>query len=244
MSAITHGHLLNGRIPYAQPAHGFRSGIEPVLLAASIPARTGERVLEGGTGAGAGLLCLLTRVPGVQGIGIEIDPAQADLARANARGLAEPEAMTVITGDIETVVPDGVCDHAFANPPYHAASGSVSPVRARETAKRASGDLLTVWIAALVRPLKARGSLTLIVPAQTVPTCLQAMTAAKCGADTILPLWPKAGVAAKLVVIRGLKAGRRPLRLLPGLVLHESTGRFAPEADAILRDGAPLSLDY
>ena len=50
MTDITHGHLLDGRVRYAQPAKGFRSGIEPVLLAASIPARAGQRVLEGGTG--------------------------------------------------------------------------------------------------------------------------------------------------------------------------------------------------
>ena len=45
--------LLGGRVPYVQPTHGHRSGIEPVLLAASIPARAGHMVLEGGAGAGA-----------------------------------------------------------------------------------------------------------------------------------------------------------------------------------------------
>jgi tRNA1Val (adenine37-N6)-methyltransferase len=49
----TEGHLLGGRIRYRQPDTGFRSGLEPVLLAASVPARPGEHVLEAGTGAGA-----------------------------------------------------------------------------------------------------------------------------------------------------------------------------------------------
>ena len=35
-----------------------------------------------------------------------------------------------------------------------------------------------------------------------------------------------------------------PLRLLPGLVLHEPDGRFTPAADAILRDAAALCLDH
>ena len=61
----TDGHLLGGRVSYAQPREGFRSGIEPVLLAAAIPARPGEHVLEGGSGAGAALLCLAARVPGL-----------------------------------------------------------------------------------------------------------------------------------------------------------------------------------
>ena len=58
----------------------------------------------------------------------------------------------------------------------------------------------------------------------------------------MLPLWPKAGVAAKLVLARATKAGRGPFRLLPGLVLHEADGRFTPAADAVLRDGAALSF--
>ena len=52
---VTQGHLLGGRVRYAQPRSGFRSGIEPVLLAAAVPARPGERVLEAGSGAGAAL---------------------------------------------------------------------------------------------------------------------------------------------------------------------------------------------
>src|SRR6516225_6201355 len=71
---LTHGHLLDGRVRYAQPRRGFRSGIEPVLLAAAIPAVPVSRILEGGSGAGAALLCLAARVAGVQGLGIEQDP--------------------------------------------------------------------------------------------------------------------------------------------------------------------------
>ena len=80
----TGGYLLGGRVRYAQPRQGFRSGIEPVLLAAAVPARAGERVLEGGTGAGAALLCLAARVPGVHGVGIERDGTLVSLARRNA----------------------------------------------------------------------------------------------------------------------------------------------------------------
>src|SRR5690348_11130011 len=120
--AVTHGHLLGGRVRYAQPAQGFRSGLEPVLLAASVPARPGERVLEGGSGAGAALLCLAARVPGVQGVGIEQDTALCGLASDNtaANGFAD---LRFVRADM-TAPPDlGAFDHACANPPYHAADG-------------------------------------------------------------------------------------------------------------------------
>ncbi len=81
---VTQGHLLGGRVRYAQPRSGFRSGIEPVLLAAAIPARPGERVLEAGSGAGAALLCLAARVAGISGLGVERDPALVEIAASNA----------------------------------------------------------------------------------------------------------------------------------------------------------------
>jgi tRNA1(Val) A37 N6-methylase TrmN6 len=55
-------------------------------------------------------------------------------------------------------------------------------------------------------------------------------------------LWPKAGKEAKLLLVRGVKGGRGPSRLLPGLVLHEPDGRYTEAAEAVLRDGAVLEF--
>ena len=48
------------------------------------------------------------------------------------------------------------------------------------------------------------------------------------------------GIAAKRVLLRARKGARGPARVWPGLVLHETDGRFTAEAQAILRDAAPL----
>jgi tRNA1(Val) A37 N6-methylase TrmN6 len=71
---------------------------------------------------------------------------------------------------------------------------------------------------------------------------MEAFAAAGCQPEAALPLWPKAGVAAKLMLLRGIKGGRTPFRLSPGLVLHRPDGAFTDEAKAILRDGQPLPL--
>ena len=236
----TEGHLLGGRVRYAQPRAGFRSGIEPVLLAAFVPARPGEAVLEGGAGAGAGLLCLAARVAGLRGVGIERDPALAALARANAAANAQP-GLVFQEGDIGDAA--GAFDHAFANPPYHPAGGSASPDPSREDAKRAGPGTLAAWTQALARCLRPRGTLTLILPAGGAPEVLAAMAAAGLGGGVLLPLWPKPGRAAKLVLLRGIRGGKAPFRVLAGLVLHREGGGFTTEAEAILRDGAALTSD-
>jgi tRNA1Val (adenine37-N6)-methyltransferase len=236
---LTHGHLLGGRVRYAQLREGFRSGIEPVLLAAAIPARIGERVLEGGSGAGASLLCLAARVPGLRGLGVECDSFLTALAARNAEANGAA-GLAFLAADLAAMPDSGTFDHALANPPYHAPEGTASPLPARVQAKRGDKALLRVWARALAAPLRYRGTLTFILPAGSLPECLAAMTEADCPANAVLPLWPKQGRPAKLVLVRGAKGGRAPLRLLPGLLLHEADGSFTPAAEAILREAAPL----
>jgi tRNA1(Val) A37 N6-methylase TrmN6 len=236
---VTHGHLLGGRVRYAQPREGFRSGIEPVLLAAAIPARTGERVLEGGSGAGASLLCLSARVPGLRGLGVERDSCLTALAawNAEANGAA---GLAFLAADLTAMPGSGTFDHALANPPYHPPEGTASPLPARVLAKRGEKALLRVWARALAIPLRYRGTLTFILPAGSLPECLAAMAEAGCPASAVLPLWPKRDRPSKLVLVQGVKGGRSPLRLLPGLLLHEADGSFTSAAEAILRQAAPL----
>jgi tRNA1(Val) A37 N6-methylase TrmN6 len=250
-TALTSDHLLGGRVAYRQPREGLRATIDPVLLAASVPARPGERVLEGGSGAGAAMLCLAARVPGIVGLGIERDPGLARRARDNAVAngwsdlwFAAGDLAASPVGGPKAGSPEaGAFDHAFANPPYHAASGTPSPSNAREAAKRAAPDPLFIWVTALSRPLRHRGTLTLILPPALLAPALSAMRDANVSAECVFPLWPKAGRPARLMLVRGRKHGRAPLVLAAGLVLHTDTGAFQPAADAILRDGAALRLE-
>ena len=239
---VTDGHLLGGRVRYAQPRTGYRSGIEPVLLAASVPARAGERVLEAGSGAGATLLCLAARVPGVRGVGFECDPALVALAQRNAadNGL---DALQFQHGHIENLaVPrKAAFDHACANPPYHG-EGTPSPIPAREAAKRANAEAISLWIAALSAALRPGGTLTLILSALQLPPCLTTMQQAGCGSGTLLPLWPRRGRGAKLVLLQMVKSGRGAFRILPGLVLHEDEHNYTPASEAILRGGSALVM--
>jgi tRNA1(Val) A37 N6-methylase TrmN6 len=240
-SSVSSDHLLGGWVKYTQPRGGLRASLDPVLLAAAIPARAGERVLEGGTGAGAALLCLAARVPGIGGVGIDRDLSLLQLARKNAVANAWPN-LNFVAADMAAFPIAGTFDHAFANPPYHAAGGSPSPSRAREAAKRSAPGLLPIWIEALSRPLRHRGTLTIILPSAMLEPALIALRGCDTAAECIFPIWPKAGRPARFVLIQGRKRGRSSLTMEAGLILHTETGAFRPEAEAILRDGAALRL--
>ena len=88
---VTSDTLLGGKVALQQPAAGYRVAIDPVLLAAAVPASDGERALDVGCGVGAGALCLAKRVTGLHVTGIEVDRSFAQLAKENAalNGLEE-----------------------------------------------------------------------------------------------------------------------------------------------------------
>ncbi len=236
----TTGCLLGGRVRYTQPRQGFRSGIEPVLLAAAVPARKGERVLEAGCGAGAGLLCLAARVAGVAGLGLELRPELAALAAANAaaNGFA---GLSFMAGDLANFRAEAAFDHAFANPPYHLAAGTLPPEANRADAKHADAGIFTRWSAALAAVLRPRGTLTLILPASLLPAAIVGLAAARCGSIAATPLWPREGVAAKLLLLQAVAGGRGPFLLGPGLVLHRPDGRYTDAAEGVLRSSDALA---
>jgi tRNA1(Val) A37 N6-methylase TrmN6 len=238
MGEITEGALLGGRLRYRQFRAGHRTGFEPVLLAAAVPAGPGERVLEAGTGAGAALLCLGARVPGLTGSGIESEAELAELANENLKnnGL---EGFRVERCDVTLYRTAQKFDHALANPPWFGASSTPSPDAARRHAHQASVGLLAAWVAALSRALRPRGTLTLILPAAQTAAAMAALRDAGCGAVGLFPFWPRAGLPAKLILLSALKGAKGADRVLPGLTLHDEAGITAA-AQRVLRDGAAL----
>jgi tRNA1(Val) A37 N6-methylase TrmN6 len=240
---LTEDALLGGRVRLRQSMSGLRAGHDAVLLAAAVPARPGERVLELGCGSGAAFLCLAARVPDLTIVAVEREPAMAELARENAalNGLAA--RVTVIEGDIadpglRRALPRVA--HGFANPPFWDA-GTPPPRALRHAATHAAGIGLGDWTACLAAAIGHRGSATLVLPASRFADGLAALAAAGFGSPAILPLWPRAGVAAKRVLIAGRVGGRGPGRVLPGVALHDGDAASAA-AMAILRDGAALPV--
>jgi tRNA1(Val) A37 N6-methylase TrmN6 len=213
------------------------------MLAASIPARAGERVLEAGCGSGAAFLCLLARIPDLEVVAVERDPMLAALARENAEAAGHAGRVTVITGDIADAALRRAlprCAHAFATPPS-GPGGSAPPEAARAGMTHERGATLADWAACLAAPLPRLGSVTLVLPAARWDAGAAALREAGCGGLALLPLAPREGAAAKRVLLAGRRGGRGPALLLPPLALHAGAG-FTRAAEAVLRDAAALPL--
>ncbi|MGF1502487.1 MAG: tRNA1(Val) (adenine(37)-N6)-methyltransferase [Paracoccaceae bacterium] len=240
--------MLGGRVRLLQPREGYRAATDPVLLAAAVAARPGDRALDLGCGVGAAALCLAARVPGLTLMGLEREPAYVALARRNAA--LNASAFEVIEGDVAAPPPAlraRVFDHVLMNPPWFAAEAALpSPVALKDAAHREQGAPLAVWIDTGLRRLVSRGRITVIQRTERLPEILAAL-AGRAGAITVKPLAARHGRAAKRVIVEARKDVRGPLTLAAPIILHGGPEHvadgedFTPEAAAILREGGALS---
>ncbi|MDE3116953.1 MAG: methyltransferase [Pseudomonadota bacterium] len=240
MSVPNPDRFLDGLVVADQSGAGFRSGLDAVMLAAAVPAGEGETALELGSGAGVASLCLAARVPGCEVWGLEIDAGLVRLAAANAAANNNSERVHFLAGDVLNPPPELRHEfyHVFCNPPFHAGEGQAPPDPARARALHDEGALAD-WLKAGLRRTASGGTFTAILRADRLAEALAALPERGLA---VLPLWPKAGAAAKRVILQASKGARAPLALLAGLVLHEADGRYTPQADAILRGGESLSF--
>lgn len=229
--------FLDGRVKIAQLENGFRSGLDAVMLAAAVPAISGQTALELGTGSGAASLCLAERVVGLKVTGVERDKALVDLARDNAA--ANGANCSFIAADIFALPPEMKrdFDQVFANPPFHG-EGQVSPDAARAAALMDDGTLKD-WLKLGLQRTVSGGFFTAILRTDRLNEALGALPERGLCA---FPLWPRQSEAPKRVIVQVRKGSNAPFALLPGLILHSEDGSWTPEADAVLRRGNALAL--
>jgi tRNA1(Val) A37 N6-methylase TrmN6 len=244
-AAITRDALLGGRIVFDQPAQGYRAAIDPVMLAAALPQSFRGRIADLGCGAGAASLCAAHRLPDAAIVGIERDPLMAGLARQNVAHNRFGGRVEIVTADIQAL-PQSCASASFdaviANPPY-LEPGRANPLAdPRKSAATVEDDAaLAAWIDVAIGLLRPKGMLVVIQRADRLADILVGLQA-RAGEVIVFPLWPKAGTAAKRVIVRARKGLRSPLVMASGLVLHAPDGAYTASAEAVLRDGQALDL--
>jgi tRNA1(Val) A37 N6-methylase TrmN6 len=242
---ITEDRILGGRVLLRQPRSGYRAGLDAALLAAACDSAAEARVLDAGCGAGAVLLAAAARCPEVRFVGLERDAEAAELARANIEANGLGGRVRVIEADLArpfAELGEAPFDAALANPPFFDDAGALrGPSPARRGAWIAPEGLET-WLAFLVKAVREGGSVTVIHRADRLADLLAGLSP-KAGSFQVRPVHPFSDEPAKRVIVRALKTGRAPLRLLPPLVLHERGGaKHTAPTEAILRGEA--SLDW
>ena len=241
---LTCDAFLGGLVHLWQPTQGYRAGVDPVLLAATIPAVSGQRVLELGCGVGAAVLCLGARVPGLVLTGVEREHSYAALAARNGGA-----ALEVVTADISALplsLRQRQFDHVLANPPYWRRGASVAASDPAREAALGEQTPLQVWITMAAKRLVPKGQMHVIHRAERLPDLLAALPT-DMGSIEVLPIAAREGRAAERLILRARKSGRADFRLHAPLILHRGDrhrdgDQYTPEVRNALRKGAALAF--
>jgi tRNA1(Val) A37 N6-methylase TrmN6 len=242
---FTEDHLLGGRIRLKQLAAGYRVAIDPVFLAAAVPAEPHQLVLDVGCGAGAAMLCLAARVPHSRLVGLEMQRDLVRLAGDNIILNGLEARASVMIGDLLHAPPrlsPGAFDHVMANPPFHPRHDAEPAASSGKSAATIEGDAdLADWVRFSLAMVRSKGTVTFIHRADRVDALL-GQIAGRAGEVVVFPLWPGQGRAASRILVRVRKQVSAPARLAAGLVLHDADGRLSAGAEGVLREGRGLEL--
>lgn len=235
--------FLDGSVRLIQPRDGYRVSMDTVLLAAAVPAASGDKVLEGGIGSAGASLCLARRVPGVSIKGIEIQDEMIALANRNIDYNDLADFVSVEKASITNLSGmQSQYDHVMVNPPYLPAGKAICPPD--QNKGQAHMDLnasLKDWIRFCVHYVKQKGTVTLVYRADRIDEVISHLYG-RVGDLIIMPFWPRSGRKAKRVIVQGRKGVSGAVSLLPGIALHGDMERYTPEAEEILRKAGALDL--
>lgn len=241
----TEDNLLDGKVRLLQKQDGYRTAIDPIFLAAAVPAKAGDVVLDLGCGVGAVSLCLHTRISGLNIIGLDVQKPLVNLARRNSALNNCEDNLLFVVGDLlnpQKEIPEAKFDHVMANPPYFLANNcNASPNADKALANVESEAGLVDWVRVANRALKNRGSITFIHRTDRVADLIVALHNSF-GGLIIFPLWPSRGKEAKRVIVTARKGIDSPARISPGLVLHGDDGSFSDQAQGILKNASTLNI--
>jgi len=242
--------FLDGLIRLRQPVDGYRAATDPVFLAASIPAKAGQKILDVGCGVGAASFCLAARVEGIHVSGLEIQTELIELAEENRILNNFQDRVRFVEGDLSKRPMDpepNSFDHVMANPPfYESGSGQRPPNEIKARAHMEEDASLNDWVNYMLRMTKPKGTVTFINRSERLEETLAALKG-RLGELILYPLWSmsptgKERRAAKRFILQGRKGIKTQMKFAPGLVVHEDDGSYSDIAAGILKKGDGLDL--
>ena len=216
-----------------QPEGSFRFSIDALLLARFCTPGRGQRIIDLGCGCGVAGLSVLLREEHTQLTGVDIQPDLVDAAGQNAATLGLSERFTPLCADMEQLFVDGAgvgagFDLALANPPYRLLSqGRLPQEESRRLALFGDERTLALFCGAAGRALKNRGRFCCIMVAARLSDLVLALANARLGLRKLLPVYPKQGEPACLVLVEAQKNCASDTVTLPPLVLYGGLGLTA-----------------
>lgn len=219
------------RLKLNQPKEGYRPSIDAILLASSI--QKGKTILDVGCGIGTVGLCLKTRRPEVQLMGIDRQKENIEYAKQNA--FQNNMDATFLKGNIKTLALPQTFDHVISNPPFYELHKINAPQNKHKFLSNVLHNItLKKWVHFCLK--HSHEYVTIIHLPESLPELLALFK--PLGDVKVFPIWSQG--KAQRIIIQGSKKSKAPLKLLQGLILQEDHA-YTKEAQDILQNGQGLA---
>ena len=248
IKGLTKNKFLGNKLEILQLSDGYRGNMDSVLVAASVTAESGQKVLELGCGNGVALCCLLYRIGGLEVYGIEIDKRASDICRQNI--ILNKFEASIFNSDIVTRIRELESvsfDHVFMNPPYFKRNSvKKSPIPSSRHAK-VEALSLSEWLSVAKKRCKPKGKITIIQRVDRLPDIIKYLNG-DFGQITVQPISSFKDTSPKTVIVQATKSSSAAFKLLSPKIVHKRdkiSGKVAyrDEFKKILRYGNPLQLN-
>ncbi len=230
--------FLGGRVLLSQSKEGLRATSDAVLLAAAVPIKQNETLLDVGAGNGIVGLCINTRKNCLI-TALEYQKNLIPIIQKNAQlNHVKIEVIQHNLFDSKDTLKGRLFQHIVTNPPFYDNTGKGRQNTEQKLAYQAEFHLKK-WIDYCLKHLKSWGTFTMIHRPEMLGEILSALET-KLGAIEIFPIQTKLNHPATRMIIRGILGSKTKLKLHPPLVMHTPKGNRSELAENILRKGQPI----
>lgn len=222
----------NGYRIIQNPAR-FCFGMDAVLLSSFAKARTGELVLDMGTGNGVIPLLMAAKTEGKKFYGLEIQEESADLARRSVELNELEQKIEIVTGDIKEAVNifGAASFHVITiNPPYMTGShGLLNAIDAKSIARHEITCTLEDIISQASKLLNFKGRFYMVHRPFRLAEIMSLMVKYHLEPKRMRLVHPYVDKEPNMVLIEGLKGGNSRITVEPPLIVYDAPGVYTEE---------------
>ncbi len=220
-----------------QKKHGFRFGMDSVLLADFARIKPSDTVADFGCGTGVLPLLLKGRGKGKRFIGVEIQEEIAEMARRTMLLNHQEQFVQIICADItgiSKIIPAGSVDVVVCNPPY-GMPGQVlrNKQEGLATARHQEEDTLQHFFMEAFQVLRGKGRIFLVYPAAQMFSLMTELHRQHLEPKRFRLVYPDLDHPANLVLLEAVKDAKPRLHPMPPLIVYGPDGNLTKELKSI-----------
>ncbi|MBB5021823.1 tRNA1(Val) (adenine(37)-N6)-methyltransferase [Desulfurispira natronophila] len=228
--------IYSPQLTIRQSTHGYRFGIDPVVLAHFTPVTSHKRVLDIGTGAGV-IPLLLNYLYGVTRFhAVELQPCLAQLARENfQRHQLEVE---LFQGNFLEFSCPQKFHHIFSNPPFRRSKSGQHATGQRRLARHESVMELEQMISRGAELLEKSGRFSLVMLTERFAELTQYLRRYNVEAKRARFVHATASAPSRICLVEGRKGAKPGLTVEEPLIVYQDPHRriYTPQCLKLLRE--------